>query len=228
MSTGELKRLPWTVEEALNFFFLEFVFQCWQSVIRQPTVSPEVSMVLEGVSDMWLSLVLEAWLKPLYTWGTNWCRVYWLFIVMIMIIIIISSCSLQGCQIHQIKGYFSMITQCLLDHFGRLKYFFGVENVSVLHNGNWMFCAQYTIDFDDDAISIAVLWDLRFLVHYQLRKHFAQHFIKREGFHKTSTACEDGRTNRRWRCFRSKLVASERTSLVRDVHTMFCRHLWQK
>lgn len=33
-----------------------------------------------------------------------------------------------------------------------------------------------------------------FLQHW-LKKHFAQHLIKREDFHKTLTACECGRVN---------------------------------
>lgn len=68
-STRELKWLPQTVEEALNFFFWEFVFQCCQSVIHQPTVSLEVCVAMEGVSGMCLSAVLKAWLKTLNTWG---------------------------------------------------------------------------------------------------------------------------------------------------------------
>lgn len=68
-STGELKRLPQTVEEALNFFFWEFVFQCHQAVIHQLTASLEVHVAMEGVSGMCLSAGLKAWLKTLNTWG---------------------------------------------------------------------------------------------------------------------------------------------------------------
>lgn len=43
----------------MNFFFWEFVFQCCQSVIHQPTVSLEVCVAMEGVSGMCLSAVLK-------------------------------------------------------------------------------------------------------------------------------------------------------------------------
>lgn len=91
-----------------------------------------------------------------------------------------------------------------------------------------MFWPWGTVYVNVDAISIAVLWDLRGFLQHWLKKHFAQQLIKREDFHKTSAACEYGRVNRSWRCVIKKVEASERSSLIWDMHTVFCRHLWQK
>lgn len=91
-----------------------------------------------------------------------------------------------------------------------------------------MFWPWGTVYVNVDAISVAVLWDLRVFLQHWLKKHFAQHLIKRKDFHKTSTACECGRVNRSWRCVIKELEASERSSLIRGMHTVFCRHLWQK
>lgn len=71
---------------------------------------------MEGVSGMCLSAVLKAWLKTLNTWGHKLVQG---LLILFYFFPLTYSHSSRGCEIHQIKGYFSTVTQSLLDHFGR-------------------------------------------------------------------------------------------------------------